>query len=159
MGEWNNKKSKSAEITDRRRVVAANLKAGATYMDIAGALSVSVGTIANDVKELMKQWNESTTTDIEQYVSLELRRLDDATNSIWDKVRDGELPAIDRMLKIMDQRAKYLGLYREERVQHEFVITDATTEISRRLNQLSERRGEVMAIPGHDGAAETGSAA
>jgi hypothetical protein len=47
----------------------------------------------------------------------ELSRLNAMTASIWTQVRRGDLQAIDRMIKIMERRAAYLGL--DSPVQHQ----------------------------------------
>jgi hypothetical protein len=57
-----------------------------------------------------------------EVIAGELSRLDAALTAIWVQVRRGDLLAIDRMIKIMDQRAKYLGLYSP--VQHQFTGPD-----------------------------------
>lgn len=102
--------SKKAEIERRRKAVAANLLAGLTYREIAEGLGVSLGTVAKDVKTLMGRWQTEQVKDTGEYVALELRRLDVALHSIWDKVREGDESAIDRMLRIMERRARYKGL-------------------------------------------------
>lgn len=104
------KKASQLRIEERRKTVAANLLSGLNYRDIADALGVSVGTIANDVKVIVGRLHRETMTDIAQVVDLELRRLDRALNGIWQKVLNGDLAAIDRFLRISERRAKLLGL-------------------------------------------------
>jgi len=103
------KKSEEVAREERRRKVAVNLLAGATYREIAEALDCSVGTVANDVKLILGRWKREQVTDTTDYIDLECRRLDLALNAIWPKVRDGNLMAIDRLLSIMNRRAKYQG--------------------------------------------------
>jgi len=43
-------------------------------------------------------------------LQLELERLDAMQAAIWDDAMNGHLGAIDRVLKIMERRAKLLGL-------------------------------------------------
>ena len=104
------RKTQQAEIEIRRKKVAANLTAGLNYRDIAGALDVSLATVAGDVKTILKRWRAEQVSTIDQWVQLESHRLDRAINAIWEKVNDGDLNAIDRALKIMERRAKLLGL-------------------------------------------------
>ena len=41
---------------------------------------------------------------------LELRRLDKLLDAQWDKALNGDLGAVQAVLRIMDRRATYLGL-------------------------------------------------
>lgn len=102
--------SKKAEIERRRRAVITNLLAGLTYREIADGLGVSLGTVAKDVKAILTRWQREQVQGAGEHVQLELRRLDVGLNAIWGKVRAGDMAAIDRMLRIMDRRARYLGL-------------------------------------------------
>jgi len=104
------KMSVKIQRENRRLLVAANLLAGATYREIAAAAHVSIGTVSNDVTIILGRWEREQVQDTGKYVKLELRRLDVALNAIWDKVRDGHLGAIDRMIAIMNKRAKLMGL-------------------------------------------------
>ena len=104
------RKTRQAEIEIRRKKVAANLTAGLNYRDIAGALDVSLATVASDVKMILKNWQADQVSSVDQWVQLESHRLDRAINAIWEKVTSGDLNAIDRALKIMERRARLLGL-------------------------------------------------
>jgi hypothetical protein len=106
------------EIEKRRKTVIANLMAGMTYRDMAAALNVSIGTIANDVKKVMGRLRKEQITNMEDVVQLELRRLDVILNKISEQVVDGDMAAADRVLKIQDQRAKFLPLYEPQRFEH-----------------------------------------
>jgi len=104
------RKAKSAAMEERRKTVAANLVAGLNYRDIAGALGVSVGTVASDVKMIMGRWRADQVREVNEVVQLDLRRLDNALNAIWDNVHKGDDTAIGTMLRILERRAKLLGL-------------------------------------------------
>ena len=101
---------KKIEIDQRRRIVAANILAGLTYREIAAALDVSLGTISGDFKAIIKEWRKHYADDADKWLNTQLRRLDVMLNSIWDNVKDGDLQAMDRALKIMERQAKLLGL-------------------------------------------------
>jgi hypothetical protein len=51
--------------------------------------------------------------------SLEVERLDRLIEGIWDKAVGGDEKAIDRVLGIMERRAKYLGLDAPTKTQNE----------------------------------------
>ena len=101
------RKSEAAKREVRRKQVAANLLAGLTYRQMAGALGVGIGTIARDVKIIMGRWAREHVESVKQLMEA---RFDRALNAIWDDVRDGNIAAINTMLKIEEQRAKLGGL-------------------------------------------------
>lgn len=107
MASW---KSNQAAREERRKHVSANLLAGISYRQMAEALEVSIGTISNDVKIILGRWQREQIQNTAGWVALELQRLDRAAVAIWPDVLDGKLQAIDRLLKIMERRAKLLGL-------------------------------------------------
>lgn len=110
-------KSKQVSIEKRRDVVAANLLAGLNYRDIASGLGVSIGTVSNDVKVLMKRWREEQVNQIDDLVTVDLRRLDAAINAIWNDVKEGNLPAVDRLIRILERRSRMLGYDEPEKVE------------------------------------------
>lgn len=93
----------------RRRKVAANLMAGLNYREIAEALGVSVGTVSNDVALLMRRWRAEQASEVGQWQALNVKRLDRAINAIWGEVADGNLQAIDRLQKLIEQQGRLLG--------------------------------------------------
>jgi len=66
--------------------------------------------VKRDVDLLLQEWKELRLGETDEHVSLELKRLDTALNAIFERVQDGNLEAVDRLLRIMERRAKYLGL-------------------------------------------------
>jgi len=115
--------SEKKKIAARRAKVAANIVAGVDYRTMSAALvqegySASLGTIASDAKWLLADWQKRSVEEMDNFVRVELRRLDIALNSIWDKVTDGNDRSIETMLKLMERRAKYLGLDAATTIEH-----------------------------------------
>jgi hypothetical protein len=98
------------EIENRRRLVAANLLAGASYRDIARQLNVSPATIAADYRAILNQWKEAYSEKLDKYIYIQLRRLDVLLNAIWDDATKGNTSSIDRALSIMDRQTALLQL-------------------------------------------------
>lgn len=46
----------------------------------------------------------------EEVLALDLARLDSILPNLWLEAKRGSLPAIDRLLKVLERRARYLGL-------------------------------------------------
>jgi hypothetical protein len=97
-------------IENRRRQVAANILAGLNYRDIAEALGVSLGLVAEDVKVIHQRWREENTQLRQEKIDLEERRLDRALNAVWNDVLSGKHDAIETFRKLSERRAKLLGL-------------------------------------------------
>lgn len=85
-------------------------KAGANYRQIGKALGVGPGTANKAVMRVLKRMESKLGEDIEVVRQIEVERLDDMLRSTATLVREGNLQAIDRWLKIMERRAKLLGL-------------------------------------------------
>jgi hypothetical protein len=68
--------------------------------------------------------------------TLELERLDRFLSYLWDKIEQGDPVAIDKGLKIMDRRAKYLGLDAPIKQEVEVTNYDGGTEVDRELKRL-----------------------
>lgn len=84
-------------------------KSGAPYERIAEALGYkNASTAEAAARRVMKQ---AYSGDAEELLALELARLDQMLMVLWPKVREGSFQAMDRVLKVMQQRQQYvLGL-------------------------------------------------
>ena len=113
-----------AVVVERDARMFEMRKAGMNYRAIAAASNVSVSTAYSGVNRVMKQIGRQLVEDHGDVVRMELERLDTLQRQLWPMTRphkivtgDGEeieippsLDAIDRVLKIMDRRAKLMGL-------------------------------------------------
>ena len=99
--------------------MAANLLAGLNYREIAEALGVSVDTVSSDVALLVRRWRAEQVGDIGQWQALNVKRLDRAINAIWGEVADGNLQAIDRLQKLIEQQGRLLGFDQTVRLEAE----------------------------------------
>lgn len=105
-----------ANATDRKATAAEKRKqsldlrrAGWSFEDIAAEVGyANKGTAYKAVKQAIADITRESATEL---LELELARLDDLQAGAYEKARDGDLFAVDRVLKIIDQRAKFLGLY------------------------------------------------
>lgn len=100
----------SLQTEERRKIVAANLVAGASYRDIAEHLGVGKSTVNRDVKALKEQWYQQAQEDIEQFMGLHARRLDRLLYALMEKALNGDVKAVDRVLAIMDRQAALHGV-------------------------------------------------
>jgi 5,10-methylene-tetrahydrofolate dehydrogenase/methenyl tetrahydrofolate cyclohydrolase len=72
--------------------------------------------------------------EVNEARKLEVERLDAALAAIWEKVVTGNLWAIDRLLKISEQRCRLLGLNAPDR---QVIITEEM--ISAEINRIEEQ--------------------
>ena len=72
---------------------------------------VSKVKITKVLEELKASWQERATTNIEAIVSEELATLDALQGKLWPMAISGAGQVIDRVIHIMEHRAKLLGLY------------------------------------------------
>lgn len=106
------KKAAEAKVEDRRRKVAGNLLSGLNYRDIAEGLQCSIGTVAGDVKVIIRRWQKEQVDSAEKWIALQCRRLDASINFMWDDIKKGDTTAIGRMQAIIEQQGKLMGYER-----------------------------------------------
>lgn len=109
-GQRHEETKKKLTREERRRLVAANIIAGATYAEIALALDVSKATIANDYKAIIENLRGHYEGKFAEFLAVQLRRYDTLLNVVWDKASKGDLACIDRALAVMDRQNRLLGL-------------------------------------------------
>lgn len=97
-----------AELQARALKATAMRLAGARYDDIAQALGYNSRQAAHDAvrRVLIDLPDESP----EQVKRLEASRLDRMQQALWAQALTGNQSAIDRVLRIMERRAKLLGI-------------------------------------------------
>lgn len=84
---------------------------------------------------------------VEEARQLELMRLDEMQFAIWDRAINGELPVLSCVLKIMDRRAKLLGLDKPEKVdvnKWNFTGEDLDAEVEKIMTIMNEREDQFM---------------
>lgn len=98
------------EAVDRRHRQAQALalrQSGASYRAIAKELGVDASTAYRDVDAALK---EVTQEPAQTVLAMELARLDDMQLALRSKALKGDDKAITTSIRLMDRRAKYLGL-------------------------------------------------
>lgn len=99
----------------KRDAMACDLRrAGLTYQEIADALGLADPSSARDA--IIRSRKAIIKEPATELVAWETERLDTILAAIWPKVQKGDLRAIDRVLKVMERRAKYYGLDAPEKI-------------------------------------------
>ena len=84
--------------------------AGATYDQIARALKVSKKTAWTYVQKALEERKRQRLVNTDQYVEVELARLERLFAAVWPNAVKGDLKHIDRAIRISQERRTLLGL-------------------------------------------------
>ena len=87
---------------------------GASYAAIAAEVGYSHR--GNAYKAVHKALAERITAGVDELRRLELDRLDALQAAVWDKALAGDSAAVTTVLRIVEQRARLLGLGRDLRL-------------------------------------------
>jgi transcriptional regulator with XRE-family HTH domain len=132
--------AKLDEIASRRQQVATLRLAHLTQAEIARKLDVSVGTVNADLQAIRQEWSERRRSSFEEWLDEELAKLDRLERALLPLALQGQATAADRVLSVMDRRAKLLGLNKPERHEHTVITMDAIeAEITRMEAELAAR--------------------
>jgi hypothetical protein len=118
---------------------------GDTFEQIASEVGFSGPSGAWQAYQRIK--SEWIFESVEEARQLELMRLDELQVAVWDRAINGELPAAHCVLKIMDRRAKLLGLDKPEKVEvnkWDFNAEDLDAEVQRIVTMMNEREDQFM---------------
>jgi DNA-binding CsgD family transcriptional regulator len=135
-----------------REVRAFQLRlAGATYQQIADDLGISLGGAHKIIMRVLHRLEVTADETAEAVRRLEVERLDRMLLGLWPQATKGGQGAVDRVLRIMERRARLLGLDRPFRSEvsgpeggplefSHLSEVELDREIEQLLNQLAEHR-------------------
>ena len=89
--------------------------AGLSFREIARELKVAPATAYKAVARGLAAVNAGCREQAQELRALEALRLDQLQAALWERATDGDVRAIDRILRIMERRARLLGLDEPER--------------------------------------------
>lgn len=129
-------KARNAATADRRARAVALRLAGVDYETIASQLGyASRGAATKDVCRALEANRAECAEAVENLREADLLRLDRMLMVAWNKViRDGNLRAVEVVLKIMERRAKLVGL--DAKIEMDVKIE---TETDREIRALVDR--------------------
>lgn len=100
---------------------------GKGYIEIAAALGISKSKAHRLVSSGLQDARAQVSADSAELRAEEVSRLDAMLAGLWPDARRGSHGAVDRVIKIMERRAKLLGL--DAPIKHS--ATDPTGEVDR----------------------------
>jgi hypothetical protein len=104
------------ELMIRRHKAVEYRKMGLSFQHIGEILKISRQQASKDVAYMLKPLARSIHDNLDGVRILESERLDMAVWAIRNQVKEGQLPYIDRWLKLSESRRKLLGM--ETRPSH-----------------------------------------
>jgi hypothetical protein len=124
------------------------LLARATQPDIARQVGVNLMTIVKDEVAIRQEWTKERARAYERYLAEDLQRLGALERALWLPAMQGNLGAIDRILDIINQRSRLLGLEAPSRTEVT-VLTEETVDAAIRrlegeLGHAEHHRGPVI---------------
>lgn len=130
-------------FAERRRAAVEMKIGGKTWREIADTLGYdSRATAYGDVMRGLQKAVAELSIPLEEYRQLELDRLDAMQDALWVKVLDGDTKAIDTTLRLMDRRAKLLGLDAPQRMEGVLTIDAIDAAITDLSQQVAAARSE-----------------
>jgi hypothetical protein len=104
-------------------------QAGLTYRQIGARVGM---TESGARKAVIRALNDLLREKAAEVIEVELARLDRLQVNVWPRAVAGDVRATDTLLRIMDRRAKYLGLNNPK-------VTDAAADNLTLLAALSQQ--------------------
>jgi uncharacterized protein YerC len=134
------------EIEARRARVASMLLGGVTSQrTIAESLNVSEATISRDVRQIEKQWQASAVQDIAAAKGKDLERTERLIAALWNDARNGRWLATDRVLNLMQHRARLLGLEAPKTVNVNMVVQKLVEQAAAEDGLTEDEKQELYA--------------
>lgn len=129
-----------AEIIKRQQRSLELKLSGWSYRAIGEKLSISHVQAYDDVKNAIKELNETKLETAEQYRSVELERLDMLTKALEPMAAVGNIGSVSAYIRVMEQRAKLLGLYAPEKKEYSGELDLGVSDAKRRLENIINRQ-------------------
>jgi hypothetical protein len=98
--------------TERQHQAVELRKAGLTFDAIGEHLGITRQSAHELVSRALAQYDTATPEAVEALRRLEAARLEEVHEVLWPEVKSGNLPVIERWLKVASRRAQLLGLDR-----------------------------------------------
>ena len=146
MSNSSKRDARAAAVNERRRKALELRKAGATYEQVANQLGYHDKSHAR--KEIAEAIESIVREPAAEVLDLELSRLDAMLVGLWTKAKGGDGAAVDRVLRIMDRRARYLGLDSPEKREHTGAVSIDLSEMMAAAERMRERLSKASEDPG-----------
>jgi len=146
-------KGARARAAERRLNALRLRKAGASYSQIAEALGCSKTQAYRDIQRALKNIGKREQEGAAELRLLESQRLDELLMPMMRQAKNGSQGAVDRVLRIMERRARLWGIDAPERAELRMPDgVDVRTKVE--IENDDDRAAEVLRILAAAGALE-----
>ena len=148
--EFNKKPANKLKTTLRRSKIMQYRMAGMNYRQIVERLNEEFGKdelptgydeshACRDLQRYLKQIDTDNENDIVEVKNLYRERLNFLLNILWKKASEGDLPSIDRALKIMEFLTKLDGIEHltPSKTSHDKKTFNSLADVSERLFKIN----------------------
>lgn len=105
------------EAVEKRKRALQLRKAGATYDQIASQVGYS--NRGGAYRAVMQELRDLPRDDAEDVFALETERLDQVLMALWPTAMKGNVRSAETVIRVMERRAKLLGLDKPVKVSHD----------------------------------------
>lgn len=109
-GTHNERNARSVIKLQRQQAALELRRSGLSYSEIAHRIGIGKTTAHRLIEDAIREASATINDEAREMKALELSRLDGMLAGLWTDARRGNVQAVDRVLKIMERRAKLLGL-------------------------------------------------
>ena len=102
--------SRNVNVAIKRQQALEYRASGMSYRAIGEAMGINQSNAYRMVKAEVQQIREKTSEQADELRTIELQRMDAMLAGLWSKATSGDGAAVDRVLRIMERRAKLIGL-------------------------------------------------
>lgn len=134
MARTNRTSQRTIEAQERRAKAVQLRRMGWSYTRIAAQLGMTRSSVHKAVTKALTETQKALDLEADILRTQELERLDELQSYIWIEASKGNLKAVDRVLKVIERRARLLGL-------------DAPAKIATTTPEGDEAAGGVFVVP------------
>lgn len=127
-----------AVIMQRQLRVLELRQSGWTYRAIGEKLGITHVQAINDMKNAVAELNTTKLESTADYVAVELERLDMLTKALEPMAAVGNIGSVSAYIRVMEQRAKLLGLYAPEKKDININLSELSDD---ELRLIAEGKG------------------
>ena len=128
-------KTPEPEQLDRELAVVELRREGKTWQQIADA--VSYATAMGAWKAYQRACQRTLQEPTDEARRIELDRLDALQRTYWEPAVEGNLRAADFVLRVIDRRARILGIDAPQKIQAEVVNYDGVGSIDAEVDRIA----------------------
>ena len=126
---------RTIKAQENRRKAVELRRMGKTYQQIAQLLGMAKSSVHKAVTRALMDVQSEIDSDAKLVLAQEMDRLDNLQYGYWMQAIKGDVPSGGQILKIMERRARLLGLDKPDKT----ALTNPDGTEARHLDSLSEQ--------------------